>query len=274
MEKNYCDLPQDLINIEHVAVVEPDSEKKSLLDKLFSGLYNHPVIVMVGVFGSGLVFVSVVVYFLVSQTSKQTASIDNLKKVSAQAQSQTKTNTKPVFDSLRGEDLSQDLPTPTPRGQGIGVPTGAPITQPTETPVLQDVSPTMSATEPPITYVPPAGDGSPAPTIVITQSTEQDTQPPFSIVMTPQNEGTITSKTDGRVCAFMSPPSDNVTSPEEIEVFYAFDSDAYASVKNSTYLCKETLPNGPHTLKYKSKDAAGNEEVDKSIVFTVNITGN
>jgi len=272
MEKNYCDLPQDLINIEHMAVVEPESEKKSLLDSLFSGLYNHPVIVMVGVFGSGLVFVSVVVYFLVSKTSEQTASIENLKKVSAQAQA--KTNTKPVFDSLKGEDLSQDLPMPTPREQVVAVPTDVPLTQPPDVPVMADVSPTISTTEPQITYVPPVGNASPAPTIVITQSAAPDIQPPFSIVMTPQNEGTITSKTEGKVCAFISPPSDNVTPPGDIEVLYAFDSDAYTSIKNNTYLCKDVLTNGPHTLKYKSKDAAGNEEVEKSVVFTVNIEGN
>ncbi|MFO0703899.1 MAG: hypothetical protein U0525_04210 [Patescibacteria group bacterium] len=262
MEHNYTDLPQDLVNIEHMAVVEPQVEKKSATDKVFSYLYNHPILVLVGMIFSGLICVGVVAYFMIQKTTQETASIESLQPVSAKVHVTPKK--RPVLNTIETENIAViETSTPPPPTQ-----TPQTITTPSITPqqnIQSSPMPSM-AVSPTNTYI--------APTVIVPTSAVGDTQPPFSIVMTPENNGSITQKTDGKVCAFMSPPSDNVSKSEDIEVIYSFDSLTEVRVKATNYLCTDSLANGAHTLKYRSKDAAGNEEADKVVNFTVNIADN
>lgn len=111
-------------------------------------------------------------------------------------------------------------------------------------------------------YFPPSG-------------TPTDTVPPTTNIYYPSQNGTITYKIDGKICAIASPPNDNVNNSNEIETEYKFDDtgwSGYATVR--AYLCVDALSNGQHTLTYHSKDKAGNVETTKTIQFTVNIPGN
>lgn len=98
-----------------------------------------------------------------------------------------------------------------------------------------------------------------------------DTSPPTTNIFYPQPNGSITYKTDGKICAYMSEPSDNFGG-KNVETFFKFDNGNFS--KGVGYLCADSLPNGPHTLSYYSKDQAGNTEATKTISFTVNIPGN
>ncbi|MBI2611346.1 hypothetical protein HYW54_01195 [Candidatus Gottesmanbacteria bacterium] len=128
---------------------------------------------------------------------------------------------------------------------------------------------------------------SPSPTILVTPSptvtpilrpliteippTPVDTSPPTTNVFYPQAGGFITFKTDGKICAIMSAPTDD-SGFAGVETFYAFDGGSFQ--KGVGYLCADSLPNGPHTLSFYSKDQAGNTEATRTISFTVNIEGN
>ncbi len=101
-----------------------------------------------------------------------------------------------------------------------------------------------------------------------------DTIPPVTNLYYPQMNGSITYKTDGKVCAVMTEPSDNQGS-NGVETEYQFDNGNWSGYAGGhPYLCADSLPNGQHTLSYHSKDKAGNVESTKTIQFTVNISGN
>lgn len=86
--------------------------------------------------------------------------------------------------------------------------------------------------------------------------------------------GSITYKTDGKVCAIATEPNDN-SGPNGIETEYKFDNENWSGYAGGRgYLCSSSLKNGTHTLSYHSKDKAGNVESTKTIQFTVNIPGN
>lgn len=102
-----------------------------------------------------------------------------------------------------------------------------------------------------------------------------DSTPPTTNVNYPSNNGTLSYKMDGKVCAIASPPTDNVSGTNEIETEYKFDDGGWSGYSTGrAYLCTDSLSNGPHTLSYHSKDKAGNVENTKNIQFTVNIVGN
>lgn len=102
-----------------------------------------------------------------------------------------------------------------------------------------------------------------------------DTEAPKTNVYHPQNNGVMSYKFDGRFCVILNPPSDNQSSYNDIGVSYKFDGDTWTEWRYAVaYLCKDTLPNGPHTIAVKSKDKAGNVENEQVINFTVNIEGN
>lgn len=112
------------------------------------------------------------------------------------------------------------------------------------------------------------------PTATPTQA-PSDTEPPHTNIMFPSNGGEITYKTDGKVCAIQSAPTDNQSSHSDIGLSYKFDNDGWSDfIYNLSYVCKDSLPNGAHTLSVKSKDKAGNVENEKVISFTVNIENN
>jgi hypothetical protein len=102
-------------------------------------------------------------------------------------------------------------------------------------------------------------------------SNQPDTNPPQTNIFYPLPNGTITYKTDGKVCASMSEPIDNAGS-QGVETQYKFDNGGWQ--KGIGYLCTESLSNGPHSLSFFSKDKAGNVEAVRTINFTVNIPGN
>lgn len=99
-----------------------------------------------------------------------------------------------------------------------------------------------------------------------------DTLPPQTSIFYPQPNGSITYKTDGKVCAYEAAPSDNGRSTEGLQTFYKFDDRDWQT--GMGYLCADSLPNGPHTISFYSKDKAGNVETTSSFSFTVNIPGN
>jgi len=102
-----------------------------------------------------------------------------------------------------------------------------------------------------------------------------DTSPPTTHISYPQSGGTITYRTDGKVCAIASAPTDDKSSWNDIQTDYAFDSGGwYGYATNRPYLCADSLSNGAHTLRYHSKDQAGNEESTQTLSFTVDIAGN
>ena len=103
-------------------------------------------------------------------------------------------------------------------------------------------------------------------------SAQPDTLPPRTYIFYPQPNGTITYKTDGKVCAYENPPTDNGASTEGIQTFYKFDDRDWQS--GIGYLCADSLPNGPHTISFYSKDKAGNVESTTTFPFTVDIPGN
>jgi hypothetical protein len=104
-----------------------------------------------------------------------------------------------------------------------------------------------------------------------TETNQPDTIPPRTNIFYPQPNGSITYKTDGKVCASMSEPIDNAGS-QGVETQYKFDNGGWQ--KGIGYLCTESLSNGPHSLSFFSKDKAGNVEAARTINFTVNIPGN
>lgn len=101
-----------------------------------------------------------------------------------------------------------------------------------------------------------------------------DTMPPNTNIYYPQNNGSITYKIDGKVCAIATQPNDD-QGPAGIETEYKFDDGSWSGYAGGRgYLCADSLPNGSHTLSYHSKDKSGNVEATKTIGFTVNIPGN
>lgn len=151
-------------------------------------------------------------------------------------------------------------PTITSNITNINVPTSTPMLVPT-------ISPTPKETIAPTHTAVPLQ--SPTPTL------SPDNEAPRTNIYYPQNGGTITYKMDGKVCAITTAPYDNQTPFGQIQTQYAFDGDdwsAYATGR--AYLCKDNLSNGPHSLKVRSKDNAGNVEAEKVISFEVNIPDN
>lgn len=168
-----------------------------------------------------------------------------------------------------GSKVLRDTPIPTLPLQdvefdkgGLPVPTNTPTNTPTITP-----TPTTKAT------VTPRPTTTPLPTLLPT-AMAADKEAPVVDIFFPLDNGEIAYKIDGKVCAIADAPQDNVSIWRDITIFYAFDSDEFSSVKGSAYLCKDSIPNGPHTLRHKSQDKAGNIEVERTVNFMVNIPGN
>lgn len=133
---------------------------------------------------------------------------------------------------------------------------------------VKKVVPTQKLTSSPVTIIPTE-------TIPTASDSAADTQPPQTNIFYPQDNGTISYKTNGKICAIASEPHDDRTNSNQIQTQYAFDSDSYNTyAKAVVYLCKDVLGNGPHTLKYRSKDEAGNIEAEQTRHFTVAIEGN
>ncbi len=146
-------------------------------------------------------------------------------------------------------------------------------TQITQTPSAAPTAKVTSAPQATATQAPVATATS-APTAAPTQA-PADTEAPHTNIMYPGNGGEITYKTDGKVCAIQSAPTDNQSPHNDISLSYKFDNDGWSDfVSNLSYVCKDSLPNGPHTLSVKSKDKAGNIENEKVISFTVTIENN
>lgn len=139
---------------------------------------------------------------------------------------------------------------------------------------IPSLTPTMTLA-PTATHT-PAPTNTPAPTATPTATPlPPDTEPPRTNIYHPQNGGEITGKLDGKICAILHPPSDNQSTYSDIGVSYKFDNDSWSDFKTSTaYLCKDSMPNGAHTLYVKSRDKAGNVEQEQVINFTLNIEGN
>lgn len=109
------------------------------------------------------------------------------------------------------------------------------------------------------------------PSNISNNSSGPDTMPPNTNIYYPQPNGSITYKMDGKVCAIASEPNDN-QGPNGIETEYRFDEGPWSGyAAGRAFLCADSLPNGPHTLSYYSKDKAGNVESTKTLQFTVNI---
>jgi hypothetical protein len=148
-------------------------------------------------------------------------------------------------------------------------PTKKPVFIPTSTPTVI-IFPTNTPTSTPAPTSTPGPTNTPAATPV-----PQDTEAPRTNIYHPQQNGVMSYKFDGRFCVILNPPSDNQSSYNDIGVSYKFDNDSWTEWRYSTaYLCKDTLPNGPHSIAVKSKDKAGNVENEQVLNFTVAIEGN
>ena len=146
-------------------------------------------------------------------------------------------------------------------------------TQITQTPSAVPTVKVTSAPQATATQAPAATSTS-SPTAAPTQA-PADTEAPHTNILYPGNGGEITYKTDGKVCAIQSAPTDNQSPHNDISLSYKFDNDGWSDfISNLSYVCKDSLPNGAHTLSVKSKDKAGNIENEKVISFTVNIENN
>ncbi len=146
-------------------------------------------------------------------------------------------------------------------------------TQITQTPSAAPTAKVTSAPQATATQAPVATATS-APTAAPTQ-VPTDTEAPHTNIMYPGNGGEITYKTDGKVCAIQSAPTDNQSPHNDISLSYKFDNEGWSDfISNLSYVCKDSLPNGAHTLSVKSKDKAGNIENENVISFTVNIENN
>jgi cytoskeletal protein RodZ len=157
-----------------------------------------------------------------------------------------------------------------------------PTTKPTETPSASP-SATTSPTSKPSPKITSALD-SPTPTETPTPTPTSgpvvtpippDTEPPQTHIYYPDENGQLTFETNGQVCATATIPTDNRSPGNKIQTQYAFDGDEYNNFAFSVaYLCKPTLANGTHVLKYRSKDEAGNVEPEQIRHFIVNIPTN
>lgn len=99
-----------------------------------------------------------------------------------------------------------------------------------------------------------------------------DTTAPITNIFYPGNGGSIDYKTDGKVCAYMSAPTEETK--EGLTTYFKFDDGAWIPSVGTGYLCSDNLSNGSHTLSYYSKDQNGNTESTRTISFSVNIPAN
>lgn len=77
-------------------------------------------------------------------------------------------------------------------------------------------------------------------------------------------------KTDDKYCAVANGPEDDVTSYNDIETQFAFDNEPWSEYgKIRAFMCTDHLTKGEHTLRFRSKDQAGNIEEERTIRFTV-----
>lgn len=165
---------------------------------------------------------------------------------------------------------SKPLPSPKPTHQPTRIPTK--IQRLSPSPTVNDPQPTVTVTPSPTMLTPTA---QPTSTITPTPTLSPDTEPPKTNLIFPKQNGTIEYKTDGRICAVSAGPTDNRTNHNDIETAFHFDADEWSTFeKMRVYMCKDPLPNGPHMLYVKSRDAAGNVESEQTIGFTVAIEGN
>ena len=156
----------------------------------------------------------------------------------------------------------EDEPTPTAEEDEELTPTKKVTTAPTRTPTAK---PTATNTPAPTN----------APSNTPTPSQVADNEPPVTNIYHPAEGGEITAKIDNKICIITSGPTDNVSSHTDIETRYAFDSAELGDwTKMQGYWCIESLSNGAHSVKYQSRDKAGNLESVKTRNFTVNISGN
>lgn len=101
-----------------------------------------------------------------------------------------------------------------------------------------------------------------------------DHNPPSWNVYYPQANGTITYKTDGKVCVYMYPPSDDRVGDIQGRVGFDGNWQDWKKASSYAYACMDTLTNGSHTFTYQAKDLAGNEQQVQTMNLTVNIEGN
>lgn len=174
-----------------------------------------------------------------------------------------------------GQDGGAVSGTPTPTIEAT------PTEEATVTSIEEEPTVRISRPQPTKTLTPSPSPSSIIPTSTITSPplptqtpTTADSQPPTTNITYPQQNGEITYFTDLKVCVIMTAPTDNVSGATDITTYFAYDTDGYSSVKSTGYLCKSPLLNGPHTLRYKSQDKAGNTETERTLSFTVNIPGN
>lgn len=97
-----------------------------------------------------------------------------------------------------------------------------------------------------------------------------DHKAPITNIFYPAQGGTISYKTDGKVCAYESAPTDSPD--DQVTTHFAFDGGSFQTATG--YLCADSLPNGSHSLAYYSTDQWGNTESTRTLSFSVNIMGN
>jgi cytoskeletal protein RodZ len=144
--------------------------------------------------------------------------------------------------------------------------TKPPITSPTKVLTATPIPPTST----------PNPTNTPVPAYTITPTPiPPDTEPPQTNILTPQNGGEMTyTYPDRGYCVIATAPTDNRDRWQQIQTQFHFDSESYSAYATErAYMCVSFLPNGPHTFTYRSKDSSGNEEVERTISFTVNIPG-
>ncbi|CAN5195592.1 hypothetical protein BH09PAT2_BH09PAT2_05010 [soil metagenome] len=207
----------------------------------------------------GIVFGFVLIISIVSMTFIAPDIFSQGEKSVAKKETITPTKKQPTpTEILTPTEVSEKVLTSTP--------TSAVTNTPTPTP--------SAKTTPTATNTPVPQQATSAPTQT-SAPTPADTQPPHTVVNYPSNGGEITYKTDGKVCAIMGAPFDNQSPHNEISTAYRFDGDSWSSFEfEKAYSCKDSLPNGSHTLSVQSKDKAGNTESEQIISFTVTIENN
>lgn len=277
ISKNRVEINSDLINKEPEFTKSP-FEVEPQVNPILETIDAHPFqfalgigVILVLIFGS---------FFFINEYMKWKSDGEN-------AQNNGNTTNKPsvVLITKTQSDTGNAFVTTVPGGSDSEMIDDTPIATPTPTLPLQEIvfdkggfqiptiTPTITPTPTVKATVTPRPTITPLPTLLPT-AVPADKEPPIVGIFYPQANSEITYKIDGKICAIADAPSDNISNWRDITIFFAFDSDPFSSVKGSAYLCKDSLPNGPHTLRHKSQDKAGNMEAERTLNFTVNIPGN
>jgi len=151
----------------------------------------------------------------------------------------------------------------------------------TATPITATITnkPKLSPTQIPAIVTNSVTPTSKAKYIPLTTPTSTPTPPditaPTTNIFYPVNNGSITYKIDGKVCAIALAPTDKDSKLSDIETEFKFDNSEWSGYKSGLgYFCSDVLANGQHAISYHSKDKAGNVEEVKTLNFTVVIAGN